>query len=180
MNKEKFINLELSGLIFTLLLGLILKYSIMIFGINLWTILISSVNKSIWEGIKVFALAYLIWACLEYCMIQVSIKEFVVSKVVGMYTLIILGIVFFLTIKSIPMISNILIETILIFIVVSLSFGISYKMMISKINLDDWFVLSLFFIALFFSMYFCFAINPPHIALFVDKNTYSYGILSCI
>ena len=108
MDKEKFINLELLGLIFTSVVGLILKYSIMIFGVNLWTLLISSVNRSIWEETKVFALSYLLWSAIEYCIINIPLREFVVSKVVGMYTLLILGIIVFWMFNYVIGVSNLL------------------------------------------------------------------------
>lgn len=178
MDKEKFVNLELYGLIFTFIIGFILKCSIGIFGINLWTILISSINTSAWETTKVFAFAYLIWTCLEYCMIKVPMREFIVSKVIGMYAILVTGIFLFWIMSCIMGISNFFIDTILLFIIVAFGYAVSYKVILADVKLNDWFVLSLFCIALFFAMYFCFLVSPPHFAPFIDKSTYSYGIHS--
>ncbi len=176
MNRNKFISLELAGLIFTLVIGIMLRYSIGIFGVNLWTMLISSVNFSIWEGTKVFVFSYLIWMCFEYCVIKVPIRNFVVSKVLGMYTLLAVGLFVFWAINGKMGLSNFLIDAVLMFITIGCAYAVSCKFILCDVKLNDFFVLSLFCIALFLAMYFYFVINPPHTEIFMDKYTYTYGL----
>ncbi len=176
MNKEKILNFELYCLSLTILSGVILKYSMQIFGGNLWTVLIGSANNSIWENMKAFSIAYLFWSFIEYCNLKISIKQFVVSKVAGLYIFIILGIVIFSIIKYSMGSSNFFIDIVLMMTLVCVSQFFSYRIMACNIKFQDWFSISVFSLVLYLTMMISFTVNPPKASIFMDSDTQLYGI----
>lgn len=165
-------------------LGVVISSAISIFMINIckissldvWPVLLGAINESAWEKIKVFTIYFLIWGAIEFCLIKIPAKRFIVAKVAGVYLFIFLFILEF-AFKSLGNIAfDGLIDTILWIIWYAVSFYVSYIILISDIYIDDLFIFSLLMLILYFSMYLSFTINPPHISLFKDDSLQIYGI----
>ena len=59
----------------------------------------------------------------------------------------------------------------------ALGFWVSSKVMAADSNkIRPWFPAAAFALALFIAMYLTFTVNPPHISLFLDSSTGTYGI----
>ncbi len=179
MDNKKIRNLEIAGIFFTYLLGTFLRYSCQIFNWEIWTILCGAVNESAWETTKCFTLPYLIWAAIEFCLIKMPIKKFIVSKTAGIYTIISLFVVEFSLAQAVSEWTPGLLNIFTCLIWVSLGFYISYKTSVYRHVLDDLLVFCVFMMILFFSMYLSFTINPPHINFFRDNIMQIYGIPMC-
>lgn len=173
---KRFISLEVAGIFFTYFLGIFLRYSCKIFNLEVWTIIFGSVNKSTWEEIKAFSLPYIVWAGVEFCVEQVSIKRFIVAKTYGLYSFLILFILefafFSIYYDTIPDVFRIVIEG----LVCVFSHFVSYKTLNKDSYIGDIFILSVFMDILFFSMYLSFTINPPHLNIFKDSTLNLFGI----
>lgn len=180
MDNKKIRDLEIVGIIFTYSLGTFLKYSCQIFDWDVWTIIFGAVNSSAWETIKSFTMPYLVWAAIEFCLTKIPIKKFVVSKIAGLYTIISLFIIEFAFSLSIFDWTPQLINVFTCFLWILASFCISYKILVSISDINDVFVLCIFMMILFFSMYLSFTINPPHLNLFKDNILQIYGIPICL
>ena len=144
----------------------------------MWSILFCSVNESVWEHIKIITTPYVLWAFLELAIAKPYFKQFVISKIFGIYFLILSIIIFYYT-YTFFISENILfidITSTIIFIILAHLF--SYKITTSYKNYKTWYHLALALLFLYFCMYFWFTISPPHINIFLDPTTQEYGIYS--
>lgn len=178
MKRKIWFNLELSGVPVTYITGLFLHYSYLLSDKSVWSIVFGSVNASVWEHIKVFAMPYILWSFIELSFIRVPFKKFVVSKVIGLYT-IILSIGFFCSayfgfIGHHSFLFDIITSLVFVFV----AHIVSYNLSLSHHNLKDFFIVSIFALALFFSMYLTFSVAPPKINLFLDHQSGSYGLIN--
>lgn len=179
MDNKKLVKIEIAGVLFTYFSGIFLKQASKIFDFNVWTIIFGAVNNSLWEEMKCFAFPYLIWACIEFCMIKPPLRIFTVSKSTGLYAIISLFIIqfafsFVLFDNSFDLIK---IMTELIWCIIA--HYVSYKILTSGTDVNDIFILSIFMIILFLSMYLSFTVNPPHFKIFKDAQMQIYGIPMC-
>ncbi len=140
-------------------------------------IMFGSVNDSIWEGLKVILLTYILWAFLELMCIKPRFKKFVVSKIISLYFLGALYtaqcLVFLLFSKTPQFVAE------LVFCVVSvcLSAFLSEKLYFSLIELEALIAPALFLLLLFGAFYCSFTPFPPKSILFMDRTTGLYGII---
>lgn len=168
--------MEIVGVLFTFIMGTILHFAYDWFGRDVRVIIFSAVNESVWEHIKIFTMPYIIWAVIEMMIIRVPKKKFIVSKVLGVYMLSAVTIVFFYTYTSILGKHVLIIDIVSIFVWICLSYIISYKLTCSQLRIEKAFTLAMFAFAIFLSMYLSFTVNPPRLELFRDPITNTYGI----
>ena len=176
MKLKLWLKLEIIGVIVTFILGLFLHYSISISNMSIWAIVFGSVNQSIWEHAKSFSMPYIIWSLIELCIIRLPFKKFVVSKIIGLYSLVI-GVILSLSIY-LGLIGNhsFILDIAVSFIFIFIAYVVSYKLATSKYHLEELFVISLLMLVLFLSMYLTFSFVPPKINLFLDYTKGSYGM----
>ena len=177
MNEVKWRKLELCGAVFTFAAGLLLYFCYKFSSGAVWAILFASVNKSIWESVKVFTMPYVFWTFIEIAMVRIPLKRMVVVKTLGLYILLTGKILFFSVYSSAvgrrPLFLHIAVSAAFIAIV----FMITYKMIVSEAKAEGFFVVAAFSFVLFLSMYLAFTVNPPKVNLFLDPDTQLYGIL---
>lgn len=174
-NKLK--NLEILGIFFTFLSGILLKFCYTLSNMSVWSIFIGAVNSSIWEYTKIFLIPYVIWGILELAMFKkVSLKAFVISKVIGLYSIALLNIIIISILRSILSNNISYIEIIIFFISSIAGFTLSY---LSYRNVkESLFSVFFFLMLLSISMIISFTVNPPMINLFKDPLSSTYGLLS--
>lgn len=177
ISKKELFKLELIGSIFTIITGTLLHFAYDWSQKAVWSILFGAVNESVWEHVKIFTLPYIVWSIIEIAKVRVPIRKFVVSKTVGLYFLIVITIIFFYIYSGILGKNILLVDIISIIIWVFSSHFISYKLVTSNLDLNQWFTISCFLILLFIAMFFTFTVNPPQIDLFRDPITGLYGII---
>ena len=76
MNKTKYKYCELLGIPFTLLIGVILQNMYTLATDEPLSLIIASVNGSVWEKSKVFVLPYTVWAIITYALSKPRFKAF--------------------------------------------------------------------------------------------------------
>jgi hypothetical protein len=177
MNKRLFKNLELVGVFFIFGLATLFHYIYELTNGSVFSILFGAVNESVWENTKIFLIAYLIWALIEVLTSNVHFKQFVVSKVIGLYfmgafIIILFYIYTFFTGKIITAVDITIGALAVIFAQL-----ISYKLTTGDKDLKQYFIPSLFLLGLFLIGYFSFSVFPPHLELFRDSQTGFYGIV---
>lgn len=176
-SKKELFKLEIIGSIFIIIAGTLLHFAYDWSQRAVWSILFGAVNESVWEHVKIFTLPYIVWAIIEIAKVRVPIRKFVVSKTIGLYFLILITIVFFYIYSGIVGRSILPVDIISIVVWVFLANIISYKLVTSNLNLNQWFTISCFLVLLFIAMFFTFTVNPPKIDLFRDPITGLYGII---
>jgi hypothetical protein len=176
MMKKTVLKWELFGIIFVFLLGALLHFVYEWSGESKIVGAIASVNESVWEHFKQGFWPMCLWAIIEYRFIRVNINNYLTAKAIAVYLIpIITALVFYAYTAATG--EEILLVDILIF-AVAITFGqfISYKILTSK-KLPEYtnliaaiLIITLAFILILFTFY------PPHLPIFLDASTETYGI----
>lgn len=176
MDVVKLGKIERMGVLFTFVLGGLLKLSFVWSGGAVWSILFGAVNDSIWENLKVFALPYLLWSVFELMMVRASIRRMVVSKFIGVaaFSACFIGLSYLcrLLFGGISAIALIIVS----FVLIGLCHLLSFVLLTGKARLERWFCVSAFCMVLFFVMFLTFTLHPPKSDLFYDGVQGLYGM----
>lgn len=144
---------------------------------SLLGVMFGSVNDSIWEVEKTLLLPYIIWGLIEILCLRVPFRQFVVSKVIALWT-------FFFSFGALCLLFSLtkpenfsLPEFAIALLCTVLAFYVSYRLNFSERNLSSLFVPSFFMIMLFVALYCSLTPFPPHLYMFMDRATGLYGII---
>ena len=174
-NKE-FKILEITGVIFVFVICKLLKIISESLTANVLMVMFGPVNNSCWEEIKIFTFYFLIWGAIELCTLKIPFKKFIIAKICAVYVLAGFLILKYVIFSVLPFSWPEFINNILTLLSCFATFYISYKIVNAYVYINDLFVLSIFMLTLYFSMYLSFTINPPHLSLFKDELLQIYGI----
>jgi hypothetical protein len=166
------------GALFTLIVGTILHFAYEWSGRNLIVAMFTPVNESVWEHLKLLFTPILFYSVIEYFTYGKKIANFVPIRVASIIIGMLVIIVSFYTYSGIIG-SNYLAADIGTFVLGTLvAYWVSYKLLRTECfvsqqaNLLGWIVLIfLIFIVIVFTF------TPPHIALFKDSASGTYGII---
>lgn len=170
-------SLEIIGAILVIVSSFLFHFIFEWSGKNPAVGLISAVNESVWEHIKIIFFPYLIFSIFEYFILRPNFCRFVVSKTAGLIFIILALIVFFYTYSGIIGQSIVIIDILSAVIWSILSFIVSYKLYTSSLNIEKLCLPSLIISLTLILCLFIFTFNPPKIPLFQDSITGKYGIL---
>ena len=167
---------EVSGILFVFLLGALLHFLFEWSGESRIVGLFASVNESVWEHFKQGFWPMCIYAAIEYGFLRGHINNFLTAKAIAVYIIpIITGLVFYGYTAIIG--EEILIVDIIIFLAaIIVGQLISYKIMTSAKLPKYVNVISPAFIILLALILMLFTFYPPHLPIFLDANTETYGI----
>lgn len=175
--RERFRQLEIWGVAFTCLTGLLLYFSYRLSGGAVWAILFGAANGSVWETVKIMSLPYLCWSIVELCFLRLPLKNFVAARVAGLYAMDGGIIAFRFLYAGILGTGYAWVDVLSFAVFVALGFWVSSKLIeADPKKIRPWFTAAAFALALFIAMYLTFTVNPPHISLFLDSSTGTYGI----
>ena len=174
--KKSVLRWELIGIAVISVLGSILHFAFEWSGELEPVGVIAAVNESVFEHLKLTYWPTLFYAAITYRLLKNSINNFIIAKAVGVYVMPVAIIVFFYSYTTITGSEN-LIADIAIFIV-AVAFGqlTSYKIL-TKARLPQslhWLAMAAL-IALGV-IYGVFTFYPPHVPLFIDQVSGTYGI----
>ena len=167
---------ELQGIIFVFLLGALLHFVFEWSGESRIVGLIASVNESAWEHFKQGFWPMCIYGAIEYKFLRGRTNNFFTAKALAVYLIpTITGLVFYGYTAIIG--KEILIVDILIFLVAIIIGQLtSYKIMTSARLPEYMNFISPIFIILLALVLMLFTFYPPHLPIFLDANTGTYGI----
>ena len=137
--QKKMIKTEVGGIFFVLVVSMFLHNLYSLCGHEIIGIMFGSVNDSIWEGLKVILLTYILWAILELMCIKPRFKKFVVSKIISLYVLGFLYIAQCLVFSLFSKTPQFVAELTFCFVSVCLSAFLSEKLYFSLIELEGLF-----------------------------------------
>ena len=136
----------------------------------------ASVNESVWEHFKLGFWPMCIFAAIEYRFLRAHISNFLTAKAVAVYMIpIITGLVFYgyTAITG----EEFLIVDILIFLVAIIAGQLTSYKILTSTKLPTWVnFISLVFIIILALILILFTFYPPHLPIFLDGNTGTYGI----
>lgn len=177
MNKKTFKYLEISGVVVTFLIWFLLHYMNSFESEHLLKLFFGSANNSVWESIKLYLLAFLVWSMIELCWIIPKFKAFVVIKTFLVYCggILYCIIITFMNLCKIT-VSGIW-EAISIMILSAVIYIFSYRLLIKNPEVSYFFIPCLFMLLLFSVSYICFTPYPPKNPVFLDFQNNLYGII---
>lgn len=144
------------------------------------SIVFGSVNESVWEHTKIFAAPYLGWALIQLCWLRVHFRQYVVSKVIGLYLMagMIIGASCLLSLFTEQNIFWLDIAASLITVITAQA--ASCRLETAENRLSEYFLPALMLLMLYYLMFFSFTIFPPKTDLFRDPVSGGFGIVERI
>lgn len=178
MNDKLYKRLEIFGGAVVFAIASLLHFIYDLTGESILGALFGAVNESVWEHLKVFAIAYISWAIIELLWAKPPLRKFVWGKALGLYFLCISIAVFFYLYT--PLVGK---PILILDILASLCFSflahfVSYKVTLFKENRGQNFYTGIMMIFLALIMILSFTYYPPKTPLFKDNSTGLYGIVS--
>ncbi|MFC2063136.1 DUF6512 family protein [Chloroflexota bacterium] len=176
MMKKYVLKWELSGILFIFLLGALLHFLFEWSGESRVMGLFASVNESVWEHFKQGFWPICVFAAIEYRFLRGHANNFLTAKAAAVYIVpIVTGLLFYGYTAIIG--REILIVDIFIFLVaVAVGQLASYRIMVSSRLPGYANFVSPAFIILLALVLMLFTFYPPHLPIFLDANTGTYGI----
>ena len=167
---------ELLGIIVKSVLGTILHFAFEWSGEFLPLGIIAAVNESVWEHLKIAFWPALLYAILEYRFLKSFTNNFVIAKATGIYAMpITIAVLFYAYTAATG--REILVVDILIFLIaIAVGQLISYKILTAR-QLPSWLNKLGLILLVSLAIAFCvFTFYPPHLPIFRDAITGTYGI----
>lgn len=177
MNEKLFRRLEIVGGAVVFAIASLLHYLYDITGGSILGTLFGAVNESVWEHLKIFAIAYISWAIIELLWAKPPLRQFVWGKALGLYFLCISIAVFFYLYTPIVGKPILILDLLSSFAFSFLAHLISYKVTLMKENHGQNFYTGVMMIFLAVVMILSFTYYPPKTPLFKDYSTGLYGII---
>ncbi|MDO4749001.1 MAG: DUF6512 family protein [Eubacteriales bacterium] len=177
MNKKLFTILEFIGVPIIYLIASVLHFVYDWSGGSVLSILFGAVNESVWEHVKIFAVAFTLWTAIELLAVKPPFKKFVVAKTISLYFLSLSIIVFFYAYNLFTSKPILWLDLLSSFVFTLLSQTISYYLTTKENTITDYFPVAVMLIMLYFMMFFSFTVFPPKADLFKDPVTCMYGII---
>ena len=166
---------QIITVIICIILGTVLHFAYEWSGENVIAGLLSAVNESTWEHLKLIFYPMILMSIIGYFLIGKRTNNYWFAQTLGIITAIIFTIVFFYTYTGIIG-ANFAWLNIATFVVAILLGGfVTYKVLISRNEYNAEIVSIIFLIILLFS-FILYTFKPPQIALFQDPISGTYGI----
>ena len=170
-------NFYITGVLFTIIAGVILHFTYDLSGNSDFAAIFSAVNESTWEHLKLLFIPMIIFSIPEFFIYGKEYENFGASKLLGILSGMAFITVIFCTyngvIGSPPALFNIL----LFISGVVVAYVVNYKLLVSG-YLSSPFINTISTIALIilFALFWVFTFYPPLLNIFKDPVTGGYGI----
>ena len=132
-------------------------------GGNLFVGMFAAVNESVWEHTKIVYFPFLFYAIAEYFILKPDFQRFLIAKAASMGLILLL------------MITFLIVDIIFTFVLTIIAFIVSYRIYTSERGYEQYFLLALLLFFAVLAMELFFTAFPPHIPLFQDSVTGSFG-----
>lgn len=175
MNKKLY-KLSIFGFVFVGILGSISHFVYEWSGYNRAVGAFFPVNESSWEHLKLLLLPYLIWAVVQYFLLNKQ-KGILFGKAIGVIGGMLSILIIYYTYSGIIGKNIGFINILSFFIGVLIAFIIDYEMIKSnKFNSNIYDIIGIILFVILSAIFVLFTFLPPLIPLFKDPLSLSYGI----
>ena len=175
--KRKLQYLEILGALFVIIIGSIFHF--VFEWANQWLPLgvITPVNESVWEHLKLVFWPLVFFSIIEYFSLKSEVNNFVLSKLIAIIIAEITILVTFYSYTAILRTELLLVDILSFTIGVILGYLVSYKLLKFRKTPKWTTILSFIAIILIGIIFVVFTYFPPEIPLFQDPETGLYGII---
>lgn len=176
LNTRTILKWELGGIIFVFLLGALLHFVFEWSGESRIVGAIASVNESVWEHFKQGFWPMCLFTAIEYRALRKYTDNFLTAKAIAVYLIpLITGLVFYTYTAIVG--KEILAVDILIFaFAITIGQLRSYRTMVLNVLPNYANRVAFGFIVVLALLLIVFTFYPPHLPIFMDLNTGTYGI----
>jgi hypothetical protein len=172
---------DMWGILFIVLLGSFLHFTFDLSGGWRPLGVISAVNESVWEHLKLAFWPAVIWSIIEFFFVRRTTKNtitnIIFAKAIGAYIMPLVIVVIFYSYTAFTEESILAVDLSSFFIAVIIGQIVSYKLW-SSLRLPkafNWLGLTMITIGVLLFAFFTF--YPPHVGIFQDPITGGYGIV---
>ena len=174
--KDRVLKWEIMGMVLITIVGSFLHFLFDISGRLTPLALISAVNESTWEHLKLAFWPALVFALVEYKYIRKDTNNFMLGKTIGIYIMPSLIIVLFYGYKAILGGDNFVLDILIFVISVVLGQFASYKILKMHQYSSNYDRVALIALIIATIMFSTFTFFPPQFELFRDPISGAYGI----
>lgn len=177
MKRKKLLTWEMLGILFAFMLGSLLHFTFELSGSWGPMALISGVNESVWEHLKIGFWPAFVWGVIELFVFGKKIKNFFFAKAISYLIIPFTIVTLFYGYTTIFNIESLAIDIVIFFIAVAAAQIVSYRLMLmteKKISLN---VLGAVIIIINIILFSLLSYFPPKCPIFKDPVTSGYGIV---
>lgn len=172
--RDKILKFQIFSVIFVWIVGTLLHFTFELFGNNTFVGAFSAVNESTWEHLKLVFYPSLLITIIGYFYLEKDVPNFLCSKLKSIIISISFIIIFFYTYTGILGTNFALFDIGSFFISIILGEYFIYKDMLSESNCNN--KLAIVILLILTLCFIVFTYFPPHIGLFKDPVSNTYGI----
>jgi hypothetical protein len=174
--KKLILRWELFGILFVFLLGALLHFVFEWSGESRIIGAIASVNESVWEHFKQGFWPMCLYAAIEYRFIRGGVNNFLTAKGVAVYVIPVITALIFYAYTAAAGLEILIVDILIFAVAIMVGQLISYKILTSMKLPGYVDVIAAAFIVLLALVLILFTFYPPHLPMFLDANTGTYGI----
>ncbi len=177
MERRKILIWEMLGILFTFMVGALLHFTFELSGFWKPMALISGVNESVWEHLKIGFWPAFVWATIEFFIFGKKVKNFFFAKGISYLVLPVTIVALFYGYTIIFNIESLAIDIVIFFIAIAAAQIVSYRLMLireRKISIN---VLGAVIIIINIILFSLLSYFPPKCPIFKDPVTGGYGIV---
>lgn len=175
MNKKLLLILESAGVVIVFIIATFLHF---LYDLNptVLTALLGSVNESIWEHMKIFAIAYTVYGFAELLWARPNLRRFATAKAAGLYAMVLTIPAIYYSYTFFTHKPVLIIDLLTGLLSAGLGFLVSHKLYNSEKKIEKYFLTSLMMLFLMLMAVVSFTFFPPQTELFRDVVTSTFGI----
>jgi len=174
--KKSALKWELVGIAFISILGSVLHFVFEWSGELKYVGIISPVNESVFEHLKLTFWPALFYAAITYRFLRKSTNNFLIAKTAGIYVMPAAIIALAYSYTGITGNESLAADIVIFIVGVALGQLTSYKLLIRDRLPRVFHMVAVGCLVALGLIYILFAYYPPHLPLFMDSNTGTYGI----
>ena len=173
LQKNSILFLEIISTVFIMIAGVLLHFAFEWSNYNMLVGTFSPVNESVWEHLKLLFFPMLISTMMVYFYKGKRVENYLCAKVVGILSSLSFTVLFFYTYTGIIGTNFAFVDISSFFIAVMIGERVAYQKMQAKCFCGNRITIILLIL---FLCFFIFTFFPPHIGLFKDPITGTFGI----
>lgn len=174
-DKNSFMRYEIIGAVIVCILAPIFHFLFEWSGGSPVVGIFATVNESVWEHTKIIYFPFLFYAIAEYFILRPDFRRFFTAKAISMGLILLLMITFFYTYSGMFGVESLVVDIIFTFVLTIIAFIVSYRNYIVNHGCEQYFLFALILFFAVLAMELLFTAFPPHIPLFRDSVTGTFG-----
>lgn len=182
IKKEKEQDLKLQKKMYILgffvisIIGTLLHFTYELSNENIFLAIVSAVNESVWEHLKIAVMPMFLWMFIEFITLKFRRENLWSSLLIKLFTTIAFITVSYYLYTSILGTHNLWIDMSIFYIAILLAQILGYKEVTAKNINVKYEEISKYLVIIIFVMFVVFTFIPPKIDIFRDEVTSTYGV----